>query len=284
VTAIECISADGRSLSPLIIWPASTYHSDWTTHPTPGWHFACFPNRYSNTAIVLDRYRRVLDPQTKHRANHRLRVLINDGFAPHESLQFCYENNIIICRLPSHTSHKLQPCDIGVFGPPKTAYREHVEELYRKGASKIGKQHFTLLYDQARRAALTSRIIKSGWAKAGLCSFNPNRVLQEIQKPPTQAFQSSQTVDLALADEPLRTPVASEHLVSLRKTLEQNMHALDLHSQQCFQKLANATERAISARDLLRRENFDLFNENNASSARASIKSTEVGKAESYEL
>ena len=28
VTAIECISADGRSLLPLIIWPAATYRSN----------------------------------------------------------------------------------------------------------------------------------------------------------------------------------------------------------------------------------------------------------------
>jgi hypothetical protein len=120
--------------------------------------------------------------------NHRPLVLINNGFGPHESLevmQFGHENNIILYRLPSHTSHKLQPCDIGVFGPLKTAHREHVEELYRRGASTIGKQHFTLLYDQARRAALTSRIMKSRWAKAGLYLFNPNRILQEIQKPPT---------------------------------------------------------------------------------------------------
>jgi len=40
VTAVECISADGRSLFPLIIWPAATHRSTWTTHPTPGWHFA----------------------------------------------------------------------------------------------------------------------------------------------------------------------------------------------------------------------------------------------------
>jgi hypothetical protein len=38
VTAIECISADGRSLPPLIIWPAATHRSTWTTYPTPGWH------------------------------------------------------------------------------------------------------------------------------------------------------------------------------------------------------------------------------------------------------
>jgi hypothetical protein len=36
VTAIECISADGMALLPLVIWPASTHRSNWTTYPTPG--------------------------------------------------------------------------------------------------------------------------------------------------------------------------------------------------------------------------------------------------------
>ena len=36
VTAIECISANGRSLLLMIIWPATTYRSNWTTFPTPG--------------------------------------------------------------------------------------------------------------------------------------------------------------------------------------------------------------------------------------------------------
>jgi hypothetical protein len=36
VTAVECVSADGRALPPLIIWPTSTHRSNWTTHKTPG--------------------------------------------------------------------------------------------------------------------------------------------------------------------------------------------------------------------------------------------------------
>ena len=74
-------------------------------------------------------------------------------------MKFCYENTIILCRLPSHTSHKLQPCDVSVFGPLKIAYREEVERLYRGGSNMIRKQHFTLLYDRARRKAMTSRNI-----------------------------------------------------------------------------------------------------------------------------
>lgn len=36
VTAVECISADGRCLNPMIIWPALTHRANWTTHPTLG--------------------------------------------------------------------------------------------------------------------------------------------------------------------------------------------------------------------------------------------------------
>ncbi|OCK95185.1 uncharacterized protein K441DRAFT_718061 [Cenococcum geophilum 1.58] len=64
---------------------------------------------------------------------------------------------IILCRLPSHTSHKLQPCDV-----LKIAYREEIERLYRGGSNMIGKQHFTLLYDLARRKAMNSRNTTSG--------------------------------------------------------------------------------------------------------------------------
>jgi hypothetical protein len=99
VTAIECISADGKYLAPLIIWPASTHRSTWTTHPTPGWHFACSKSGYTDTEISLYWIQNVFDPLTRARANHKPRILINDGFGTHKSLElmrFCFENNIIL--------------------------------------------------------------------------------------------------------------------------------------------------------------------------------------------
>jgi hypothetical protein len=53
---------------------------------------------------------RVFDLQTKERANGRPWILIYDGFGTHESLEaleFYFENNILQCRIPSHTSYKL---------------------------------------------------------------------------------------------------------------------------------------------------------------------------------
>jgi hypothetical protein len=108
-----------------------------------------------------------------------------------------------------------------VFGPLKTAYRERVEELYRGGANMVGKQHFTFLYSQARCAAFTSRNIKSAWAKAGLYPWNPDRVLRDIQKPPSQEAQSKYAIDTAADDKPLQTPVTAENLASLVRIIEQ---------------------------------------------------------------
>jgi len=127
VTAIECISGDGRYLKPMIIWLANTYRSNWTTFYTPGWQYACSDSGYTDSIISFEWLKRIFDPETKERANKRLRVLICDGFGTHETLEileFCFENNILLCRLPSYTSHKLQPCDVAPFVLLKVAYRD----------------------------------------------------------------------------------------------------------------------------------------------------------------
>jgi len=53
VTAIECISSNGKSLLPMIIWPTITHQSHWTTFPTPRWHYACSESGYTDSKISL---------------------------------------------------------------------------------------------------------------------------------------------------------------------------------------------------------------------------------------
>jgi hypothetical protein len=128
----------------------------------------------------------VFDPQTKERANQKPRVLICDGFGTHETveiLEFCFGNHIILCRIPSHTSHKLQPYNLSAFAPLKTAYRDQVERLERGGVGKIGKEYFTPLYSPTRSTAFSKKNILAGWAKSGLFPFNPDRVFRDTPKP-----------------------------------------------------------------------------------------------------
>lgn len=308
VTAIECVSADGRALLPMIIWPAITHRSNWTVHPTIGWHYACSESGYTDSIISLEWLKRVFDAQTKARAQQKPRILICDGFGTHETLEvleYCFQNNILLCRLPSHTSHKLQPCDIGVFGPLKAAYRDQVERLYRGGANTVGKEHFTYLYSSARDKALTSRNIKAGWSKAGLFPFNPLRVLGDIQKPSVElTVPIIDKAECRPQDEVLLTPltpaipvlpatpvtpITADALTTLHSLIEQDAHARDETSKQRLQrrlqKLANAAQISFAERALLADENRLLFLQNNEAKVRRSNKSTVVEKAKimSYE-
>jgi hypothetical protein len=283
VTAIECISADGRCLPPMIIWPATTHRSNWTNYPTPGWHYACSESGYTDSKISLEWLKRVFDPQTKARAQQKPRVLICDGFGSHETLEvleFCFENNILLCRIPSHTSHKLQPCDVGVFSPLKAAYRDQAERLYRGGANTVGKEHFTRLYSSAREKALTPRNIKAGWAKAGLFPFNPDRVLDGIQKPPAElSVAKSNDADPYVQDEVLQTPLTAEALMSLHGLIEQDTHALDDGCKQHLQKFLKAARISFAKCALLDNDNQELIRQNNEAKVRRT-KSAVLGKGE----
>lgn len=256
--------------------------SNWTT---PGWHFACSESGRTNKAISLYWIQHVFDPSTKTRANGRPRVLINDGFGTHESeeiLKFCFENNIILCRLPSHTSHKLQPCDLTVFSSLKGAYREQAENLYRGGANTVGKQHFTLLYSRARDEAFTPRNIKSAWCKAGLHPFNPARVPNDIEPPPTEATDPrTQTVNVELPspNDLLTTPTTSEGITLLSKKLEQDIDDLDSPVKRRFAKFHSAVQKSRADCALLRAENKNLFEQNNEKKIRVSTRSTVIGRA-----
>jgi hypothetical protein len=77
------------------------------------------------------------------------------------------------------------PCDIAVLAPLKVAYRDNVERMERGGVNTIGKQHFTALYSPAREVSFTRRNVLAGWSKGGLFPFDPERVLRDMEKPPT---------------------------------------------------------------------------------------------------
>jgi len=297
VTAIECVSADGRFLNPMIIWPASTHRSNWTTYPTPGWQYACSESGYTDSKISLEWLKRIFDPETKERANGKPRVLISDGFATHETLEvleFCFENNITLCRLPSHTSHKLQPCDVAVFAPLKSAYRDEVDRLERAGTNTIGKEHFTSLYSHARERAFTKKNILAGWAKCGLGPFDPDRVLKDIPKPPAELtipkvdeVKPRSYLQDDIPQTPV-TPVSAEALMSLHNFIIQR-HALDETSKRNLarhlQKLAKAGQTSFAKSVLQQHQIRFLIKMNDESKVRRPTKSDILGKAKvmSYE-
>jgi hypothetical protein len=106
----------------------------------PGWVYAYSDTGFTNSYISLQWVKLVFDPRTKQWAYIKPQMLIWDDFGTHKTLEIfelCFKNNIILCWLPSHTSHKLQLCDVGVFGPLETAYCKQVKRMERGGENTV---------------------------------------------------------------------------------------------------------------------------------------------------
>ena len=255
------------------------------------WHFACSPSGYTDSRINLEWIQHVFDPNTRTRANGKLRILINDGFGTHESLEvmtFCFENNIILCRLPSHPSHKLQPCNVVVFGPLKTAYRGQVEQYYRRGVEAISKEQFTLLCSRARNESVTSRNIRTGWFNAGLFPFAPDRVLRHITRPSQEKHpmrEASSSIEFPFPSIPLRTPTSARSLSFFQRHLEEQIDDGNVTQIASLNKIVKAAEKPFADGVLMRDEVQGLLEQNNEGKPRRSLKRNVVGKGEimSYE-
>ena len=58
-------------------------------------------------------------------------ILIFNSNAIHETpemKELAFKNNILLYCLPSKTTHKLQPLDVGIFGPLQTAWNKCCQE------------------------------------------------------------------------------------------------------------------------------------------------------------
>ena len=110
-------------------------------------------------------------------------MLILDGHSSHQTPEFeafCKENAIICLCMPPHTSHLLQPLDVGVFGPLKRAYGEMVEEMMAAGNNHINKEDFLCLYPPTREKVFTQENIYGGFLGAGLKPLDRDQVLKKI--------------------------------------------------------------------------------------------------------
>jgi hypothetical protein len=184
VSIVETVSADGRSLQPLIIFKGKDLQSTWFSHDSiPDWLYTTSENGWTSNDIAIRWLNRIFLPQTA--CGDEARILLLDGHGSHVSIDFlwqCRQSNIQLIFLPPHTSHVLQPLDLSCFSPIKSRYRSQIAELaYLDDSAPVKKNRFVQCYNSARQEGLTERVIRSGWKAAGICPWNPSKVLLSSQ-------------------------------------------------------------------------------------------------------
>ena len=112
------------------------------------------------------------------------RLLILDGHKSHKSLKFrqlCEEKKIITLCMSPHSSHLLQPLDVGYFSPLKKAYGRQVENLMRGHINHIIKVKFLPCFKAAFDALITKSNILGSFRGASLIPFNLEAVLLKLK-------------------------------------------------------------------------------------------------------
>ena len=138
----------------------------------------------------------MFEPSTREKANGKPSLLICDGHDSHISAQFIrysIDSRIIVFLLLPHSSHLLQPLDVGVFSPLKRAMSTQLSRLYATEISRLQKVEWLEHYVQARSKAITSENILGGWRGAGIFPRYPHRVVRQLSDKITSPPPASET-------------------------------------------------------------------------------------------
>jgi hypothetical protein len=194
VTVIAAINATGWSVPPFLIFAGQYHLSAWYEEKDipRDWAIAVSDNGWTNNELGVE-WLKHFNAHTKTRVVGARRLLVLDGHESHHSLEFqelCKENNIYTLCMPPHSSHLLQPLDVGCFSPLKRAYSREVESLIRHHINHITKLEFLPAFKTAFNQSFTSANICSAFRGAGLVPLQPDTVLSKLDvrlRTPTPA-------------------------------------------------------------------------------------------------
>ena len=226
VTVIETVCADGTALRPSVIYKgqrrdfswgrdnpcnarcACPFSEPWSIFLTSDHSISFSPNGWTDMELGMEWLKNDFEPETAARnTTNGWRLLILDGHNSHCTygfISFSEQHRIIIICLPSHTTHCLQPCDVGVFGPLAASWKAIVNMASREEI-KITKYNLLGYYHKARTRAFSPTTIQAAFRKTGIWPLNPQAIPDTAYAPAlnttTQAAQPLPAVLPALLRE-----------------------------------------------------------------------------------
>jgi hypothetical protein len=118
---------------------------------------------------------KVFELETREKCdNGAPQLLIFDGHNSHthfEFLEYAHDHNIIVLCLPPHTTHRLQPCDVGVFGPLSYAWKTEVQRCFSEGIT-VDKYNLIQIYSLACLKSFKRSTIQAAFKTTGIWPFN----------------------------------------------------------------------------------------------------------------
>ncbi|KAI4458115.1 hypothetical protein MML48_7g00007138 [Holotrichia oblita] len=175
VTFVGIISAAGDNIPPIYIFPRLRNLGDLYMHNAPDNSLALGNKSGWMTAELFPEALKHVKKHTKCHPNDPI-LLLCDNHESHVSLAsilFCRENGIVLLTFPPHTTHRLQPLDVGVFGPFKVYCNTTFNDwLISNPGKTISVKNIAYLTNLPFEKAFTRTNIKNSFKKPGIWPLN----------------------------------------------------------------------------------------------------------------
>ena len=183
VTSMESIDGEGGTIDPMLIMPGQVIkEKHFPSGLNDGIMIGVSESGYTNDLLSFE-WLKHFDMQTRP-AEGEWRMLIMDGHGSHltkEFVDYAYEFNISPFLLPAHSTHLLQPLDIGVFQSFKYYHQLELQDSIRYRGVDYKWTDFLASFQSMRDQTFKLYIIHSAFENASLIPFNPSIVLGKLE-------------------------------------------------------------------------------------------------------
>lgn len=189
-TMIAFVSSSGSHCPPVYIFPRKNFLLSMSRDGPTGCLGLAHPTGWVNCEtflLAIQHFKKYVGCSTDQPV-----LLLLDNHSSHldyKVIEFAKSNGIHLLTFPPHCSHRLQPLDVSVFGPFKSALKTSFNDWLQLNPGKR-----ITIHDVARLSrlpytqAFTPSNITAGFAKSGISPFNRNIF-------PEDAFLPSFTTD-----------------------------------------------------------------------------------------
>ena len=222
------------------------------------------------------------DKSTKSKTIGSKRLLILDNHGSHTTLEFtsfCENNDIILLWMPPHTSHILQPLDVGCFGPLKQAFSKRTQGLILNHIFHVTKSTFMDTFQAAYFDAVTSKNVQAGFRGSGIHPFDPKVVLLTLDpilpSPPRPISHGSWQ-----AVTPMTTKGVDKQASWIQRRLERHQSSSPTPIFEALNQLSEGAQMIAASAALLQSRCTDLEAANAAMHIRKSRKRKSIPSEE----
>lgn len=176
VTMCGAINADGNSIPPMLIFPRKYFKAHMLKGAPNGTIGTTSPNGWITTELFIHWLKHFIS-YTNPTPEMPV-LLIMDNHNSHLSLgviRLARESNVVLLTLPPHTSHKIQPLDVSVYGPLKSYYNNACQTwLTNHPGQRITIYDIAEILGSVYHLAFSPRNCTSGFRATGIYPFNDN--------------------------------------------------------------------------------------------------------------